>query len=133
VILAGQVQRAFANEVRELVDAERSAATEQAERIIREANDALGAAGMLFGPDTVRHGFGADANEGFTPADQQELTGRPRELLGLVQAAIDAGALPPNPSVKAIGRMFKGFGVPTAIAVRDHLRADPTSEQGRAA
>jgi hypothetical protein len=133
VIMAGQVQRAFVDEVRELVDAERTAATEQAERIIREANEALGAVGMLFGPDTVRHGFGANMNEGFTSVDQHELTGRPRELLGLVQAAVDAGALLPNPSVKAIGRMFKGFGVPTAIAVRDYLRTDPTRDAGRAA
>lgn len=132
VIMAGQVQRAFVDEVRELVDAERAAATEQAQRVIQEAHETLGAVAMLFGPDIARDG----ANEGFTDSDQPELTGRPRELLGLVQAAIDTGTLPAHPSVKAIGRMFKGFGVPTAIAVRDYLRAESSagaSEEERAA
>jgi len=133
VIIAGRVQRGFTPQVREFVDAERTAAVEQAERTIQEATDAMAAVRVLFGPEALQEG---DTSKGFTSSEQHALTGRAAELMAKVQAAIDAGQLPSTPSVNAMGRMFEGFGVPTLQVVRDTLRRSATYEngdQGRAA
>jgi hypothetical protein len=137
VIVGGRVQRGFAERVREFIDAELAAAMERAERIIHEAEEAIGAVGTLSGPGALRDGFGSNAERGSIPPEQHELTGRQNELMTLVRAAIDKGKLPQTPSVNAIGRLFEGFGVPTAQAVRDALRNEASrqsnSQEERAA
>ncbi|MBP2321484.1 hypothetical protein JOF56_001869 [Kibdelosporangium banguiense] len=122
VILGGRVQRAYTEQIRALIDAERAAATERAEQVLREANDVLGAAAMVFGPDALRDGTAPSQNGGYTGREQGELSGRPAELLTMVRGAIAAGELPQYPSVKAIARRFEGFGTPTIQRVRDALR-----------
>ncbi|MBP2330620.1 hypothetical protein JOF56_011005 [Kibdelosporangium banguiense] len=133
-IIDGRVQRGFSTEVQAYVDAERAAAIARAdeavahaESIVQGAQDALTAAGMVFGPAALREGTAPAGYGGYTGREQGELVGRPAELLTLVRAAIAAGELPQYPAVKAITRRFEGFGTPTAQRVRDALRAGHTT------
>lgn len=122
-IVAGRVQYPFAHMVREFVDAERDAALAAADQaataareVVDHAEDALLAAGMIFGPDGVR----VDAN----PGEQHELSPRAQELLPSVREAITAGGLPANPSVRRLREWVRTerrerLGVPVAMELRD--------------
>jgi hypothetical protein len=123
-IVGGRVQYPFAPVVREFVDAERGAAIEAAHQaaaaareVVDQAEDALLAAAMLFGPDGVRYG----ANP---PGEQHELSPRAQELLPSVREAITAGGLPANPSVRRLRDWVRTerrerLGVPVAMELRD--------------
>ena len=132
-IVNGRVQRGFAQAVREHIDREREAVTAQAQLVLREANDALLAAAMLYGPDVFGPG-GTEANP--VPEQGRELSGRARELLPALREAITNGDVSPNPSVKAIRRwvttaLREPLGVPVAQELRTAvrgLRAVPTTD-----
>jgi hypothetical protein len=131
MIVNGGVQPVFADQVRELIDAERRAAIERADREVRAAqeaaHDVLMAAGMVFGPDALAGGSLAPNTED-TTAEQGGLGGRAAALLPDLRAAIAAGDVPANPSVRAITRWVKdrgeSLGVPVAQELRDAVRVE---------
>ncbi|HVK05099.1 MAG TPA: hypothetical protein VM490_16600, partial [Armatimonadaceae bacterium] len=126
-IIGGHVQRDVSADIREYIDAERAAARAEAEAVIDSAQDALIAAGLLFGPDTLT---------------ENTLGGRAAELLPALQDAIRNGDLPPTPGVKRIQAFVKddlghpSIGVPTAQELRNALsgiHAVPSPEHEQAA
>lgn len=141
-VVNGKVQRGFATIVREHVDRERETAMAHALAVQQGAQDALTAAGLLFGPDVFTGGVGP---EGTTPnptgeptAEQggKPLSARAGELLPVLREAIQTGAVAPSPSVKAITKWVREtlrepLGVPVAMELRDRvrgLRAVPATE-----
>lgn len=120
-IIDGRVQNGFARTVREHVDRERAAALAEARAIQQGAFDAVTAAGFLFGPDA----FGPDQT-GANPSDEQgvkPISGRAADLLPVLQEAIKAGVVQPNPGVKTIEKWVRNelresCGTPVAMELR---------------
>lgn len=82
---------------------------------------------LLRAPAPLTACVGRCAAEGGSPLREQcELTPRQAELLEKVKGEIAAGRLPEQPAVNQIMKLRdsagSGYGVPTAQAVRDHLR-----------
>ncbi len=129
VVVNGRVQKGFARVVREHVDREREAAMAQALAIQQGAQDALTAAGFLFGPDSLADGFGPDGTTPNPAAEQGEkrLSPRAAELLPALREAIQQGEVKPSPSVKVITKWVREaldepLGVPVAMELRDRVR-----------
>ena len=139
-IVDGKVQKGFAALVREHVDREREDALAKALAIQQGAQDALNAAGLLFGPDVLGGGFGPDgtgANQGAEQGDKP-LSQRAAEILPALQEAIQAGAVPTTPGVKTIQRWVKNalrepLGTPVAMELRDRVSGLRVVSDGSAA
>jgi hypothetical protein len=152
-ILGGKVSRGFAPSVREMIDRERAAMIEHTEAreqaaaaVVREAQDVLMAAGMVFGTDALTGGFGTPESGS---EQREQLSPRATELLPALREAIKNGEVRPAPGVRAIRQwcttnLREPLGVPVASELRDavaglHLvdvgQADDTgpSEPGRVA
>lgn len=132
MVMDGRVQHGFARVLREHVDHERDAALAQAHEIVQGAQDALTAAGLLFGPDAFGPGFSPDettSNPGGEQGEQggKPLSGRAMELLPALEEAIRHGVVASNPGVKTIEKWVRNdlrepLGTPVAMELRDRVR-----------
>ena len=127
-IIGGRVSASFAPEVRAYVDEERQAALarvylaeQAAESVIADAQDALTAAGLLFGPDALTEGSFASE----TGSEQGgQLSARAAELLPALRVAIESGEVRQCPKTQHIRAWVRetrkeGLGVPVAQELRD--------------
>lgn len=114
MIVGARVQRSFAREVREIHDARA--------HLPRYTLPPY----LLPFPAAEVPNPGTAEVRGAETSDDVQLSDRAAELLPLLQNAIEAEALLPNPGVKRITayvrkHLGEGLGVPIAQELRDHL------------